>query len=435
MMMKTSLSTSFLCGILLLTSCAAFKKGPVLRQIQALEDEFNHHTALVILDPESGEYVFDYNGDKYFTPASNTKVLTFYTALQALPDSIPGLFYTETADSLIFWGTGDPSLFYEELPQSKVPDFLRTTEKQLYFSSSNFYDEHFGPGWAWDDYSYTFSSEISPLPVYGNYLTVSRPAGKDYLRLEQPFFKQFFWLGDSIADESKLIRDVGSNNIVYFPSADLKSFREQVPFRYSDHVVAQLLADTLGRPVSLISKGLPPDHKTMYSIPADSAYKVMMQESDNFIAEQLLLVSSAVLTDSLDAEKAISYALDHYLQGIPDPPVWVDGSGLSRYNLVTPRSMVWIWQQLYQKVPFEHLKQLLPAGGESGTLRNYYKNAEPYVYGKTGTLSNNHNISGFLLTKKGKLYIFAFMNNNYPAKAVPVKRKMERILREVHDNN
>lgn len=432
--MKFNLCLGITCTILFL-ACAPLKKKPILRNIQELENEFNHHTGFVLYDPESMEYLIEYNGGKYFTPASNTKVFTLFTALQALDDSLPGLFYVEQEDSLIFWGTGDPSLLNQYLPDSRVFNFLKTAEKDLYFSSANFHDEHFGPGWAWDDYSYTFSSEISPLPIFGNNLTIRKTANTDFLKIDQPYFKQFFWLADSVKGEAKILREIGSNQMIYFPSLKDRKFSEQVPFHYSDHILTTLLSDTLKKPVTLIQKPLPKDYKTIYSIPADSAYKVMMQESDNFIAEQLLLVTSAVLTDSLDAEKAIDYSIKHYLQGIPDQPVWVDGSGLSRYNLITPQSMVWIWNKLYQTVPFDRLKGLLSTGGETGTLKNYFQNPSPYIFGKTGTLSNNHNISGFIITKKGKLYIFAFMNNNYPVKAIAVKKKMEQILWDIHLNN
>ncbi|GAA0892108.1 hypothetical protein GCM10009122_17870 [Fulvivirga kasyanovii] len=417
-------------------SCSSIKgRKQIISSVEAFDAKYQHHSGLVVYDIEMGQYVLDYHGDKYFTPASNTKILTLFASLKALGDSIPGLYYVESGDSLIFWGTGDPSLLNQALPESRVFEFLNNTEKQLYFSSSNFYDDHFGPGWAWDDYLYTFSAEKSPLPVYSNMFTVSKSKRDNYLKLEQPFFKQFFWLGDTVETENVLVRDIGSNNTFYFPSSVAKGFKEQIPFHYSDYLLTSALADTLHKTISLVSYHLPDDYKTLYSVPADSAYKVMMQESDNFIAEQLMLVCAGLLTDSLETEKAIAYSINHYLQGIPDEPVWIDGSGLSRYNLFTPRSMVWVWNEMYKSIPADRLFGLLSVGGQSGTLKKYYKNDTPYIFGKTGTLSNNHNISGFLRTKKGKLYIFAFMNNNYPTKAAVVKKEMEQILQKIYLNN
>jgi D-alanyl-D-alanine carboxypeptidase/D-alanyl-D-alanine-endopeptidase (penicillin-binding protein 4) len=172
--------------------------------------------------------------------------------------------------------------------------------------------------------------------------------------------------------------------------------------------------------------------KTLYSIPVDSLYKEMMQESDNFIAEQLLLTCANVLSDSLKPEIAITYMKKNYLSDLPDEPVWVDGSGLSRYNLFTPRSIVKLWEKIYVRVPRERLFPLLAIGGKTGTVKRWYKNEPPYLYGKTGTLSNNHSLSGYLVTKKGRTLIFSFMSNNYPGSVSTVRPEMEKILNELY---
>ena len=79
---------------------------------------------------------------------------------------------------------------------------------------------------------------------------------------------------------------------------------------------------------------------------------------------------------------------------------------------------------------------LLPIGGVDGTIKNWYAPDEdeaPYVFAKTGTLSNNHSLSGFVKTKKGKLLTFSFMNNNYSGSSSEVKFEMEKVLRMVRD--
>jgi D-alanyl-D-alanine carboxypeptidase/D-alanyl-D-alanine-endopeptidase (penicillin-binding protein 4) len=54
---------------------------------------------------------------------------------------------------------------------------------------------------------------------------------------------------------------------------------------------------------------------------------------------------------------------------------------------------------------------MLPAGGKTGTLRNAYaKTDQPFVFGKTGSLSGVHNQSGYVFTKKGKMYLYSFLN-------------------------
>lgn len=416
--------------LITLTACGVNKH--ITKSLNELETTFQDHVGFVLYDLENEKYLINKNGDRYFTPASNTKVLTFYTSLRLLEDRMPGLYYQESGDSLIVWGTGDPSFLYEPLQDSSVFNFLSSTKKSIYFSASNFHDQHFGPGWSWDDYLYSYSTEKSPLPIYGNYLTIRKQRDSTTLTLDIPYFQKYFTLGDSI-EKSQITRHIGSNEMVYEPAFSSEAFKREVPFKPDPVIVANLLADTLKRPVSAITKQLPNNYTTYYSTPTDSVLKVMMQDSDNFVAEQLLLVCSGILSDSLDAEITIDWALDSLFTHSPDKMVWVDGSGLSRYNLFTPRSLVWLWKQLYSTYGRERIFPLIAAGGESGTIKNYYHAEPPYIYGKTGTLSNNHNLSGFLITASGKVLLFSFMNNNYPDESRPVKKEMEKILWQIHE--
>ena len=160
----------------------------------------------------------------------------------------------------------------------------------------------------------------------------------------------------------------------------------------------------------------------------------MMQESDNFIAEQLLLMCSNVLSDSLKPEIAIDFVTKNYLGDLPDKMVWVDGSGLSRYNLFTPRSIVKVWEKIFELVPRDRLFPLLATGGVNGTIRKWYQAEQPFVFGKTGSLSNNHCLSGFLVTKTGKVLIFAFMNSNYTATTNDIRANMQTILYNIYEH-
>ena len=178
---------------------------------------------------------------------------------------------------------------------------------------------------------------------------------------------------------------------------------------------------------------LPPESKIVRSVPIDSLLRVMMHDSDNFIAEQLLLQCAAMVSDTLRPEIAIAYAKKNFLADMPDEPQWVDGSGLSRYNLFTPRSIVKLWEKIYQEVPRQRLFPLLATGGKSGTIKNSYKANEPYVYGKTGTLSNTHALSGYVLTRKGRVLIFSMMNNNYLVPTSELRKRMEKILYYIHE--
>ena len=85
-------------------------------------------------------------------------------------------------------------------------------------------------------------------------------------------------------------------------------------------------------------------------------------------------------------------------------------------------------------IPKEKLFEFLPNGGESGTLKNYFKKDKPYIFAKRGTLSNNHNISGYLKTKSGKILIFSYMNNHYMGSSTDRKIEMEKVFKSLYEN-
>ena len=83
-----------------------------------------------------------------------------------------------------------------------------------------------------------------------------------------------------------------------------------------------------------------------------------------------------------------------------------DGSGLSRYNLITPEALVISLERIYFMVGMERIKKIFP---NNFIIDNY----EDFVWGKTGTLKNNFNYSGFIITNKGKQYVFSIMINHF----------------------
>jgi D-alanyl-D-alanine carboxypeptidase/D-alanyl-D-alanine-endopeptidase (penicillin-binding protein 4) len=212
-------------------------------------------------------------------------------------------------------------------------------------------------------------------------------------------------------------------------------FSQTVPFKVSDQVLSVLLKEKIPGFSGSFPLKKPVNTKTWYSIPTDTLYRHMLLPSDNFIAEQILLNIAASNGMEMNTSVVIDHVIKKYLSDLPDQVQWVDGSGLSRQNLFTPRSMVRLCEKIYDEVGDEkRLFDLLPQGGKTGTLKNLYKSEKPFVFAKTGSLSNNHNLSGFLVTGKGQRVIFSFMNNNYTRPTAEVRSEMERILTFINQN-
>jgi D-alanyl-D-alanine carboxypeptidase/D-alanyl-D-alanine-endopeptidase (penicillin-binding protein 4) len=160
----------------------------------------------------------------------------------------------------------------------------------------------------------------------------------------------------------------------------------------------------------------------------------MMHQSDNFLAEQCLLMVSNERLGVMSDRKIIDTLLKTDFADLPQTPRWVDGSGLSRYNLFTPQDFVAILSKMQNSFSMERLKLIFPTSGQ-GTLRNYYNGDSAYLFAKTGTLSGVVALSGYLYTRKGKLLVFSILVNNHRAQATEVRRALETFLQEVRSRH
>ncbi|WP_281540593.1 D-alanyl-D-alanine carboxypeptidase/D-alanyl-D-alanine-endopeptidase [Maribacter aestuarii] len=415
---------AFTIFILLLGACSSPKKVLQKSTLKLLSSDFynSQFTGLLVVDPKTNDTILNYNGKKYFTPASNTKIFTLFTALNMLPDSIPAFKYLTENDTLYVQGTGDPTLLHPYFQNNPIPEFMKGYE-HIKLITNNLQDNKFGPGWAWDDYDYYYQPEKGSFPVYGNVVTMSHSLIPN---ISPEYFK------DSVVPLSYSKNRAESSNTFFYSPSRVDTL--EVPFKTDSVLTKKLLSDALQRDIAILPKIPTGQLKTKYSVPTDTVLKRMMQESDNFLAEQLLILSSSMLSDTLSTDRVRKHVLENLLSDLKQPPRWVDGSGLSRYNLFTPESIVKVLQKMYGEIPRERLFDIFPAGGRSGTLESWYTgNPEPYIYAKSGSLGNVYCLSGYLITKSGKTLIFSFMNNHFQSPSAEVKQRMETTFERIRD--
>ncbi len=414
----------FLLLLLLLVSCASSRlstlKKTVIPQLNA--PAFNEQfTGFLAVDLASSDTLFSVNAKKYFTPASTVKLFTLYTALKTLDKHTPLLKYREQQDSLYISGTGNPAFLHPYFNDSTAITFL-TNYNTILLSTNHYTGEKYGPGWAWEDYPYYFSAEISPLPLYGNVLKVF--PGKPW-RIQPKFFKS------AIATIDGAPTRAWNKNRFYLP-LQLQDTLE-IPFITSDSLVLQLLGQKINKKITLSEENPPTEASILYGVATDSILKQMLAKSDNFLAEQTMLMVSSVLSDTLSFTLARDHVLEHHLSSLRQPPRWVDGSGLSRYNLFSPESMVTVLTQLYQEIDTTRLFSLLPRWNEDGTLDEESEDfRHHFLLAKSGSMGNTYNLSGYLRTSSGKLLAFSFMNNHFRSPSREVRTRMYSILKAIH---
>ncbi len=467
--------------LILLASCSVSKQ--IARS--ANEDVLSNkalttaHVGISVFEPAANKYWFNYQGDKYFVPASNTKLPTCYAAMKYLGDSLVGLRYGYSGilpnyNGIAIEPSGDPTLMHPDFKNQPVMEFLKEQVKNIKltwgFVDMNWKDTKWGSGWSWNDYLESYMAERSSMPIFGNVINIRLRKAKDRFldsSLRRPVYNVFktqtrffdsllnsdfdiepnivYWNNETVLSDDlffRIVRDLGNNSFQIEKSHN-KFTSTEIPFVTNGGQTASWI---IGDSLKIDFKYLLPRNGSnlnftlggyqsmkinswniVYSQPTDSLLKPMMHRSDNFFAEQTLLMVSNEMLGVMNDEKIIDTLLKTDFKDLPQKPRWVDGSGLSRYNLFTPQDFVAILNKMKNEFGMERIKVILPTGGE-GTISSYYKADSGFIYGKTGTLSGVVAFSGFLYTKKGKLLIFSTLVNNHQASATDVRRAMEKFL-------
>lgn len=404
--------------------------APIRREFENSSILQKHFYGFSLYDLDSNRYLMGLNADKLFTPASNTKIFTLFAALTHLGDSIPGLHYIESGDSLIFWGTGDPTFLHNRLESGKVFAFLKNSNKQLYYAMPAAVEETFyRKGWAMEDFEEYYQPEICSFPIYGNVVTFRERNGQ--LKTSPAFFEDMLSYKASGSTDYTLGRDFSANLFYKNKRLTPNNYVNEKPFRYSDQLFVQLLSDTLKRKIQIVAREKPADHKTVFSHDRNFVLREMMLPSDNFLAEQLQMVIAQVKYGGFYTARLRKEMQSTYYDQFTDRIDLYDGSGLSSYNKLTPRSVVEVLLLIAAAVPDSTtLHRMFPTGGVDGTLKRAYAldRGEPFVWAKTGTVNAVHNQSGFIRTRTGRNFVFSFLNTNFLGEPTAVRREMVRIM-------
>jgi D-alanyl-D-alanine carboxypeptidase/D-alanyl-D-alanine-endopeptidase (penicillin-binding protein 4) len=113
----------------------------------------------------------------------------------------------------------------------------------------------------------------------------------------------------------------------------------------------------------------------------------------------------------------------------PDGFVIRDGSGLSRYDFLSPETIVHVLAAVRQDTAFHAFYDALPIAGVDGTIENRMRGtaAEGNVHAKTGSIANARSLSGYVTTADGRELVFSLLCNNWTIPARDVLRVQDAI--------
>jgi D-alanyl-D-alanine carboxypeptidase/D-alanyl-D-alanine-endopeptidase (penicillin-binding protein 4) len=429
----------------------------------------NAHWGILIVDPGRAETLYAHNAGKLFMPASNMKILTSASALARFG---PDYRYTTTfaargriaggtlAGDLVVTGRGDPSVSDHMLGDAMIP--LRAIADSIVArgithiagrvvaGGDAFPGEVLGYGWSYDDFEDSYSAPIDELlfnegfsvlhvragAQRGDPVTVDVTPARTIPRV-QNVARTVDASSDTARRQARTLRarkDSATWDVVVegdIPARDTMS----IEVTHHDPSGAYLAAVTEAlRGKGVLIDAAPVDSvaavetlATLSSPPLSEILKALMKPSQNQIAEMLFRTLALDATGSGRADSASAVVQRQLAEWgvVPSEAVIRDGSGLSRYDYISPRTVVRILDAMRRSPHFRVYYDALPIAGVDGTIRNRMKGtpAEGNVHAKTGSVALSRSLSGYVTTANGRVLIFSFLSNNW---TVPV-RDVERV--------
>jgi len=353
--------------------------------------------------------------DIYMTPASNVKILTVLGSIY-YGDSIPIIYYKVYNDTLKISPTGYPLLLHPKYIDKDLENFLKKFKHIVYHAPKIDLDKY-GPGWAWDDYNNYYQAERSEMPIYGNVIQAVKKLNGD-IEITPDKFKTVI----DFEQKKQIYRSEIENNFSVNPSLFKIGDTIYSPFITSRKNTISLLENALGKKVEFNKEELK-DYNVLNSGDVDNIYSAILKDSDNLISESIAANISFRLKDTISVDKGVKL-----IKSLSKQIELFDGSGLSRYNLVTPQSVISSLYDIYNLIGFERIKKIFP--------ENYIiQNKKDFVWGKTGTLKNNHNYSGYIITDKNRIYIFSIMINHFTNDLSKIKEAIVDFLIYLKSNS
>lgn len=408
----------------------------------------NANWGFVVYDPKTKKVISSYNENSPLVPASTTKLLTTDTAMDLLGEKFrwtTQLEYSGNIDengvlngNLYIVGSGDPSLgtgkagatTYRNLISDfiyaikgkgikkingdivlqtgvfKVNKMQRLPENIVWLENGNYY-----------------------LPV-GSTFDVNPQNEKLIAKQNNPFAenKNYYYISPYI------------KQMVYadkFDGTGLTTKLPDVPAYLANTMRATMVKGGLpvvGKVVNKSTDLNPEKREVITSYVSPTLGEIVFytnQHSDNGLAEATLRMVGFQKNGDQTLESGRVVVVEHLkANGFDTSGLnYMDGSGLSRSNLVTPISQVKFLTNLMNEKYYKSYFESLPIGGQTGTLKKmFYGAGNGQIFAKTGTLNKVKTLAGYMKTNSGKTLVFSLLINNYAGSVDQVKNRMEQLL-------
>ncbi|MEM6228432.1 D-alanyl-D-alanine carboxypeptidase/D-alanyl-D-alanine endopeptidase [Shewanella scandinavica] len=457
--METLLKTTLYAGLLLAAShnmayAEQHDSRPISAQTTSLSQAISKFSprhsqiALLAMDMSNNQVIYSQQAETLFIPASTQKLLTAVSAVAQLgPDfRYVTQLWTDApirkghiAGSAYLRFSGDPTLTQADLKAifaNLVKQGINRIDGHLYLLGDK-QEQMQAPGWVWDDLGICFAAPVSSYIinqncVYGQFSpsSTSKPsqvslrAGSYGVKIssdavfDQKASREFCQLD--------MVR-LGQNNYHLrgcYPGGEAIPLAIAVsdPFKFAQDNLTSLLKGEMSLAGKVqLGTSLPQKAKLIAShssAPLPELLETMLLKSDNLIADSLFkqLGKSYFKTQGsfTNGAAAMQRILTNLGIDLSNANI-VDGSGLSRYNLLNAKQLAAVLALIHQDSRFSPLITSLPQAGISGTLRYRMGYNKPplkqQIFAKTGSMQGVSNLAGFIRLPQHSDTLFVVLEN------------------------
>lgn len=459
---------------LLLGGCATASKTSTSETLDRLLADPALHGAtvsLMVRDAKSGNTLYQHNPRTRLAPASSLKLLTTAAAMDVLGPQYR--FSTQLLGSgsrngsvlsgnLYLRGLGDPTIQwadYQALAASLAQQGIKQVQGDLVFDDSFFDAERLGIDWAQDDESTYYGAQISALTVSPNtdfdagtlIVTAKAPAA-----VGQPVSVDISPATNYVQVSNRAVSGPGTRygltrqhgtNLLQLTGALApgRQSRQLVSVWEPTQLVANLFEQALAQQgISVQGRrvigGVSPTTATVLAVresaPLQELITPLLKLSNNNMSEALLKAMGRKTANAGTASAGVAAVADFLKrQGVDAATlIQVDGSGLSRRNLVSSQNLTDLLLAASKQPWFNAWYSALPIAGNpdrmtGGSLRYRLRGtaAENNLHGKTGSMSGVSSLTGYVTDAGGRRLVFSMLSNNYVAAGSQIKALENRL--------
>ena len=441
-----------------------------IQEVLAKPELSSAMVGIKVVSLDNGRVLFEENATKLLRPASNMKLYTVAAALDRLSPEYrfsTSVYADARPDAagvvhgnLTIYGRGDPSIAarfnngdyvkgIDDLAARIVAAGVKRVEGDIVGDESYFVGPKYGSGWNWEDLTWYYGAEITPLTVNDNALDLfikpGAAIGQPALITTGPpdplltIVNKVTTAAKGSKREFSIHRGLGENTITITGSIPLedRGYTGGIGISHPGLLFVYMLRSSLAQKgvtitgasrLSASSNAVQNEIATLQSPPFSVIASQTLKPSQNLYTELILRTLGKVApppppittsnlpqtSDELGLEAVKTFLKTVGLR--PEALVLDDGSGLSRNDMITAEASVQLLTFMSKHRYATVFRDALPIGGVDGTLRNRFKGtpAENNVRAKTGSLSSAASLGGYMTTAGGEKLAFSIMVNNYP---------------------